>query len=1555
MLRKQEIDMSAQILRLIVIVWLMMSPLNVTLADVPKAAGVAANPIELFSPIEMHPPLRPLAAGSPQTITVQVDPSILIANSGATAIITATVYDITGDIVDGAILTGLITPGRGSVGSFPATISGTTTSTWTATTGSTVGAGTIQVITDSVSGSAFITLTAGSPNTVTLLANPATLSVGDTSTLTATVVDQYNNPVDNGTIATFTSSLGTALTPRSTSNGIATSTLTSTLAGTAYITASSGLASGTASVVFNPGAPYSTTVQANPATLSVGGISVLTATVADQFNNPVADGTLVTFTSSLGTVLSPRSTSGGIATSTLTSTLAGTAHITVTRGLASGTASVVFNPGTPYTLTVLPNPTTLTVDGTSTLTATVVDQYNNPVANATSVTFTSSLGTVLSPRSTSGGIATSTITSTLVGTANITATSGLASGTASVVFNPGTPYTLTVQPNPTTLTVGGTSTLTATLVDQYNNRVANGTLVTFTSSLGTVLSPRSTSGGIATSTLTSTLAGTAYITATSGLASGTASVVFNPGAPYTLTVQPNPTTLTVGGTSTLTATLVDQHNNRVANGTLVTFTSSLGTVLSPRSTSSGIATSTITSTLAGTAYITATSGLASGTASVVFNPGAPYTLTIQPPTAVISAGQRITYTAIATDIFGNSISNATASTVFSITPASGGNFAANIVTPTVRNTWIVTGVLGGAVSTATLTVTVAAFNRLAIENAPAGSGSAINAVTLNIYGTLAAYAVAYDTHNNLIGAQDVTWGGTGVVAGNLAPTTGISTTFAPIISGTGTITATSSGITDTTGTITVQAPRLLISKMASPDPLTPGSQLQYTIVYTNVGNATAQNVMVTETYPVSVTFVGASPLPDVGNNVWLRGTVGAGSGGSIAVFLSTPGQMPVGSVLTNTVRVSAAKVASAIYTATTIVNALPNLNASIIDNPDPVRPGDSLAYLIQYRNDGSAPVSNVRITETYPAQVTFISASPPPDIGNNVWLTSTLNGNGDSRTILVTVRVNSPLPDSTILTDRVVVAAREAPPYTTTQQTLVMAPRLQLDALAVPLTPTANSLLTYTLLYTNSGSSYAANTIITDAMPVNTSFVQCLPIGCSVNSGTVTWNLGQLNQQTAGAATLTVLVANNLVNGTVITNTARITSTDQVSATTLLTSTIASAPDVGLSNSDGLTAIAAAQIATYTLSYSNIGTAPAANVVITDRIPDYMTFVGCSACVVIGGGTYAFPIGTVNAMQSGVVSISTRLAPTLPAGLRAITNTAVIATTTSGDQLTNNATQDVDDISTRPVLTITPGYDPATPYPGKIITYTLYYTNTSAMDTIGVVITTTSPAWLANTPRGWMRSDVTDVYPIGNLAAGQSGSVTYVMTLPVTYTADMTAFVMTFMIQDGGPGGLPITQASSTAFIGVPDLSIAQVIVPPAIVPGRPFTATLIISNNGLGRACNPSNCGGFYVDAFIDPATPPPSYPYTSDGYPYAVVPPITAGQTVTVLISNINLTIGQRPRLYFKVDNFNCSPSDHTDPCLPSHSLGGLVPEYNEYNNVIGPIPVMPYKVYLPITMRK
>ena len=327
--------MRTRTLRLIVAVWLIASPLNVTLDTTQATESIqqpATNPIELRSPIEYRPPLRPLSAGTPQTITLEIIPATLIANSGATAVITATVYDLTGDLVSGVNLSGSISPiTLGTMSGLGTTnVSGTVTGTWTAGTG--IGSGTLAVGDGVISETAAITLTPDVPFTVTLQTDPTSQTVGASSTLTATVVDQYGNPVTNGTNVTFASNIGEPITPALTTNGLATSSISSTLVGTAFITATSGAASGSATVIFTPGSSVTVTLEANPTSQVVGASSTLTATVVDQFGNPVTNGTNVTFASNIGNPIAPALTTNGLATSSISSTVAGTAFITATSG-----------------------------------------------------------------------------------------------------------------------------------------------------------------------------------------------------------------------------------------------------------------------------------------------------------------------------------------------------------------------------------------------------------------------------------------------------------------------------------------------------------------------------------------------------------------------------------------------------------------------------------------------------------------------------------------------------------------------------------------------------------------------------------------------------------------------------------------------------------------------------------------------------------------------------------------------------------------------------------------------------------------------------------------------------------------------------------------------------------------------------------------------------------------------------------------------------------------------------------------------------------------------
>ncbi len=1080
----------------------------------------------------------------------------------------------------------------------------------------------------------------------------------------------------------------------------------------------------------------------------------------------------------------------------------------------------------------------------------------------------------------------------------------------------------------------------------------------------------------------------------------------------------------------------------------------------------------------------------SDTAALTVTPAALDHIVVSPATAVISAGEGITYTAEAFDVYDNSRGDVTAQTVFTIPPASGGSFVGNVVTPTVAATWTVTGSHSGVSDTAALTVTPAALDHIVIRTAPNNGGTEVTTHTMTIYDTYTAYAAGYDVYDNYKQDYNATWSGTGVLAsGSFAPNPGISTTFtpAPILSGTGTIVASYGGFTDATDLFTIQAPYLIISKVDSEDPVGASESLMYTIIYTNVGNATARNVRITETYDANVTFASAGPPPDEGNNVWTRSTLAVGSGGTIYVFVNVANSLISGTLLTNQVVIGGSRLAEHTVTETTVVHSMPDLQVSLSDSPDPVDVGQNLVYTIRYSNTGTAPLHNVRITMTYDANVTFVSANPSPYTGtNNVWVVPTLEAGKDGL-IYVTVRVTVPLENKTVLLGQVVANSNETPSNQDSTVTTVYAPSLALRKEVTPNPAPVLGLMTYTLVYSNTGDGQATGVVLTDAVPTdttfescapaaqcdydtdtgivtwnpddlpahqqavvtltvrvnnhlaqgtvitnqarfsamsgaysatawvtssvdapllvlskagapnpvaadglltytftftnvgpadahtllltdtldpNTSFQSCAPAPCAYAGGIVSWQLGDLGRLGGqGTATLVVKVANNLDDGVVLTNSARLAAQDDGYPTTAWTTvTVSSAPDLWVSLSDGRSGAGAGERLTYNLTYGNAGNGPAYSVRITFTLPEHSSFDGClpvagSTCSLVNSRQVVLQVNRVDADTDHTAQVFVKVDETLPAGTRFLTATVVLTTPTPGDPSGNNSAQDVDAVTTHPDLQISVDYVDTPPYPGKVVTFTVHYTNNAAIGTTGVVLTATKPPSVTYVGPGalWQESAKSaDILYLatGDLPAWMTGTQQFAIQVPLTFTREMTNFDIRFSIGDSGISGAESQPSDNqvVAPLGVPDLTIVDVVVEGKVWGNQSGVVQVVIKNQGTGTACNsvpgpgspPDFCAPFFVDLYVNPDPPPQSYPYDRYGEFYSTVEPIPAGKVVTIPIAFSPLAVSPR-FFYVKVDNFK------EDPSRPY----SLVPEYEEYNNVFGPV-YPPYNTFLPLVIR-
>jgi len=203
-----------------------------------------------------------------------------------------------------------------------------------------------------------------------------------------------------------------------------------------------------------------------------------------------------------------------------------------------------------------------------------------------------------------------------------------------------------------------------------------------------------------------------------------------------------------------------------------------------------------------------------------------------------------------------------------------------------------------------------------------------------------------------------------------------------------------------------------------------------------------------------------------------------------------------------------------------------DLSVSKTDAPDPVRAGKLLDYTLLVSNAGPSTAERVVISDTLPAEVTFLAGQVLGQRGvcqHNAG-TRTVDCDLDDmlpdeeRQILITVLVDEDTPDGTILLNR---AARNAARTVTddpnpandaasTTTTVIAEADVQVEKSVDDLTPVAGTELSYTITVTNFGPAVARNVVVTDTLPPGVTWlVDTISCGPPVG-GQLVCNLGDM-------------------------------------------------------------------------------------------------------------------------------------------------------------------------------------------------------------------------------------------------------------------------------------------------------------------------------------------------------------------------------------------------------------------------------------------------------------
>lgn len=239
---------------------------------------------------------------------------------------------------------------------------------------------------------------------IQMTTSSSTIGTGQTATVTVTLFDDSGNLISSAKQVAFSLNdpeLGSIASPATVANGFASRTFTArSQEGNVTITATvDGKTSAKSIQISNQASAATVSLTANPVGVTVGGTTVVSATVRDSAGNLMPNGTSVNFTvdnGALGTVVSSATTTNGIAQVTFSAgtTQTGTANITATSGSATGTIAIAIAGSAAGSIEFLSaSPQIISITGaggqeTSIIKFLIKDSNGNPIIGSQDVNIT---------------------------------------------------------------------------------------------------------------------------------------------------------------------------------------------------------------------------------------------------------------------------------------------------------------------------------------------------------------------------------------------------------------------------------------------------------------------------------------------------------------------------------------------------------------------------------------------------------------------------------------------------------------------------------------------------------------------------------------------------------------------------------------------------------------------------------------------------------------------------------------------------------------------------------------------------------------------------------------------------------------------------------------------------------------------------------------------------------------------------------------------------------------------------------------------------------------
>jgi len=646
---------------------------------------------------------------------------------------------------------------------------------------------------------------------------------------------------------------------------------------------------------------------------------------------------------------------------------------------------------------------------------------------------------------------------------------------------------------------------------------------------------------------------------------------------------------------------------------------------------------------------------------------------------------------------------------------------------------------------------------------------------------------------------------------------------------------------------------VLITKDDGKSTVAPGERLDYVIALVNQGSITATGIIVTDTLPAYLEYVGASP---------------SAANSAPGVYVWTPADLTPGNMVSFTLQ---ARVAISLPDGATRLGNYANLTTTspdrdrtnnevadvdtVVAHPDltifksatadssPIEPGNTITYTYIGDNRGSAVATSVRITDSLDVNTEYVADSAVLVVGAATWpVTASYNSGlhqlllelpdmppGAEGQLRYQATVANPLPNgTTLVTNTAKVTSNEVDldPLDNHSTAVLSAQSgsniyIQKVALSASTPALPGGSILYRLRYGNLTSGIATDVVITDGVPADTSYVSGSLYLDGANltdaigddpgeyldaSGAISVSLGDLVGGASGVVTFTVRIDDILPAGVAeIENSAFITSSveDLASAdnTASALTEVDARPDLTIVKSDGQTQVAAGAPVTYTITYSNTGNQAATGVRITDTLLAGIDYSGATPGSVYdaGAGTVTWNVGDLPVNAARTLTVTAQVKADMQPGA-VVANRVTLADDGANGADINPAgnTFTDSDVVVAPYFVLEKrAAGPV--YVGQPVTYTIEGYNSYSATAYNVVVTDVLPANTTLIPAsisgGGAENGGVITWDLGSVEPSETSTFSFAV-IPLPAAGGMTQTLPTLSAEAIG-GALTITSSTT--------------------------------------------------------------------------------------------------------------------------------------------------------------